>query len=68
MAVNDLFKKVPVEIPNRSGFDESHEHNFTASVGTLVPAMVDMLLPNDTISLSVGSEIQLPPMATDFYG
>lgn len=68
MAVNDIFKKVPVEIPNKSGFDESHSHVFTSKVGTLVPAMVDMLLPNDTISLGVSSEIQLPPMATDFYG
>lgn len=68
MAVNDIFKKVPVEIPNHSGFDCSHENSFTAKCGTLVPAMVDMLLPGDKVSLSVGSEIQLPPMATDFYG
>lgn len=68
MAVNDIFKKVPVEIPNHSGFDCSHENAFTALCGTLVPAMVDMLLPGDKVSLSVGSEIQLPPMATDFYG
>lgn len=68
MAVNDLFKKLPVEVPNRSGFDESHSHLFTSKVGTLVPCMTDMLLPNDTVSVDIGSEIQLPPMATDFYG
>lgn len=68
MAVNDIFKKVPIEVPNKSGFDMSHENLFTAKCGTLVPAMVDLLLPNDTVSLGVGSEIQLPPMATDFYG
>lgn len=68
MAVNDLFKKLPVEVPNRSGFDESHSHLFTAKVGTLVPCMTDMLLPNDTVSVDIGSEIQLPPMASDFYG
>lgn len=68
MAVNDLFKKVPIEVPNKSGFDESHEHFFTAKVGTLVPVMADLLLPNDTVSLGVSAEIQLPPMATDFYG
>lgn len=68
MASNDIFKKVPIEVPNKSGFDMSHENLFTAKVGTLVPCMVDMLLPNDSVSLSVGSEIQLPPMATDFYG
>lgn len=68
MAVNDLFKKVPIEVPNKSGFDESHEHFFTAKVGTLVPVMTDLLSPNDTVSLGVSAEIQLPPMATDFYG
>lgn len=68
MPVNDLFKKVPVEIPNKSGFDETHEHFFTATPGTLVPVMSDLLLPNDTVSLGVSAEIQLPPMATDFYG
>lgn len=68
MASNDIFRKVPVEIPNKSGFDEGHSHGFTAKVGSLIPCMTDMLLPNDTISLGVSSEIQLPPMATDFYG
>lgn len=68
MAVNDLFKKVPIEVPNKSGFDESHEHFFTTKVGTLTPVMTDLLLPNDTVSLGVSAEVQLPPMATDFYG
>lgn len=68
MATNDLFKKVPVEVPNKSGFDESHDHFFTATVGTLVPVATDLLSPNDTVSLGVSAEVQLPPMATDYYG
>lgn len=63
-----IFSKVPVEIPNKSGFDMSHENLLTGKVGTLIPVMVDELLPNDTISLGVSSQLQLPPMATDFYG
>lgn len=63
-----IFHKVPVEIPNKSGFDLSHENLFTAQCGTLYPVMVDTLLPNDTISLGHSSQLQLPPMATDFYG
>lgn len=63
-----VFTKVPVQIPNRSGFDLSHENLFTAPCGTLVPVMVDTLLPNDTVSLGHFSQVQLPPMATDFYG
>lgn len=63
-----IFHKVPVDIPNKSGFDMSHTNLFTAECGTLTPALVEPLLPNDTVSLDVFSQIQLPPMATDFYG
>lgn len=65
---NKIFNKVPIQVLNKSGFDMSHENFFTANCGTLVPCMVDELLPNDTISLGVASQINLPPMATDFYG
>lgn len=65
---NKIFKKVPVEIPNKSGFDLSHENMFTAKVGELVPCLVNEMLPNDSVTLDVASQIQLPPMATDFYG
>ena len=63
-----VLNKVPVQIPNKSGFDLSHENLFTAKCGTLYPVMVDTLLPNDTISLGHSSQLQLTPMATDFYG
>lgn len=68
MAINDIFRKVPIEVPNKSGFDMSNEVLSTMKVGTLVPIHHDLLLPNDTVDLSVSAEIQLPPMATDFYG
>lgn len=68
MAVNDIFKKVPIEVPNKSGHDMSNEVLSTMKVGTLVPIHTDLLLPNDTVSLGASAEIQLPPMATDFYG
>ena len=68
MAVNDIFRKVPIEVPNKSGFDMSSEVFSTMKVGTLVPIHSDLLLPNDTVDLSVSAEVQLPPMATDFYG
>lgn len=63
-----LFSKVPVEVQNVSGFDLSHENLFTAKCGTLVPAFVYDCIPNTKLSLGVSAEIQLPPMATDFYG
>lgn len=66
--LSKIFQKVPVEVQNRSGFDQSHEHLFTAKVGTLVPALCKEIIPNTTIDLGVFSQVQLPPMATDFYG
>lgn len=68
MAFRDLFQKTPVKIPNKSGFDLSHENMLTFDCGTLVPVMTDLLIPGDKVSLGSAFEIQLPPMATDFYG
>lgn len=65
---SSIFSRTPIELPNRSGFDMSHENLGTATCGTLVPVLVDELLPNDTISLGANFQVQLPPMATDFYG
>ena len=65
---SSVFSRTPIELPNRSGFDMSHENLGTQTCGTLVPVLVDELLPNDTISLGASFQVQLPPMATDFYG
>lgn len=65
---SSVFSRVPIDLPNRSGFDMSHENLGTATTGTLVPVLVDELLPNDTISLGSAFQVQLPPMASDFYG
>lgn len=65
---SSIFSRTPIELPNRSGFDMSHENLGTATCGTLVPVLVDELLPNDTISLGANFQVQLPPMASDFYG
>lgn len=65
---SSIFSRVPIEVPNRSGFDMSHENLGTATCGTLIPVLVDEILPNDTISLGSSFQVQLPPMATDFYG
>lgn len=46
----------------------SHENLGTMQCGTLVPVLVDELLPNDTISLGSSFQVQLPPMVADFYG
>lgn len=68
MATSKLFKKVPITVPNRSGFNMSHNNFFSAPVGTLIPNFIDFLIPGDEIDLSSKVHVQLPPMATDFYG
>lgn len=69
MAKSKIFSKVPIEVPNRSGFNMSHSTSFTATCGTLIPALVEPLLPNTDISLDVlNCQVQFPPFASDFYG
>lgn len=63
-----IFNRVPVKVPNRSGFDKSCERIGSAQTGTLIPVLCDEILPNTTIRLGALAQVQLPPMATDFYG
>ena len=63
-----ILKNVPVDIPNKSSHNLSHSNTLTTKVGTITPILVDTLIPNDTIDIDISGEIQLPPMATDFYG
>ena len=64
----NIFSKRPVEVPNKSAFDLSHRNCFTTKCGTITPCLVDELLPGDKVSLGAGFQVQLPPMAADFYG
>lgn len=68
MSVPSSLLRIPVEMPNRSGFNLSHSNCFTGKTGTLIPVLCHELLPNDTVSLGSQLQVQLPPMVTDFYG
>lgn len=63
-----LFSRAPIDLPSKSGHNKDHENLFTATCGTLIPAYAKPLLPNDTVSMGVDFQVQLPPMITDFYG
>nr|USL90229.1 MAG: major capsid protein [Microviridae sp.] len=65
---NKLFNNVPIDVPNRSGFDMSHDCHGTLTCGTLVPVLVDELLPQDSISLGHLTSMEYPPFATNFRG
>lgn len=66
--LSKIFTEVPVDIPNRSGFDLSFENLLTMKVGTLTPVLCEEVIPNETYSLGYLSQVQLPPMATNFFG
>lgn len=63
-----IFTTQKVDIPNRSGFDLSFENFLTMKVGTLTPVLCEEVLPNETYDLGFLGQVQLPPMATDYYG
>lgn len=63
----NLYSKTTVKVQKRSGFDKSHQNLFTASVGTLVPILVDELIPNSTVDLEAAISAQLPPLASDTF-
>lgn len=66
--LSKVFNSVPVKVPDRSGFDLSHENLFSATVGTLIPASVEEVLPGDVCSIGGSLSVELPPLATNFKG
>lgn len=66
--LSKIFTSQKIDVPNRSGFDMSHENIGTLKVGTLTPILCEEVLPNETYSIGSLMQIQLPPMATNFYG
>lgn len=66
--LSKIFTKVPIDVPNRSGFDMSFENLLTMKCGTLVPVLCEEVIPNETYNIGHVSQIQLPPAATNFFG
>lgn len=66
--LNKVFQSIPVKIPDRSGFDLSHEVLSTAKVGTVTPITHFEVIPGDTISMGSLMKVTLPPMAVPFMG
>jgi hypothetical protein len=66
--LSKVFNKVPVRVQDKSGFDMSHENLFSATVGTLIPASVEEVMPGDVVSVGSAMSVELPPLATNFKG
>ena len=66
--LNKIFQSIPVKIPDRSGFDLSHEVLTSAACGTVIPITHFEVLPGDTISMGSMMRVTLPPFAVPFMG
>lgn len=63
-----IFEEAPVLVQNKNGFDLSHLHVGSAKCGQLVPVLTKLLPPNSDFTLGINMEVNLPPLATTFYG
>lgn len=63
----NLYSTAAVQVQKKSGFDKSHQNLFTGTTGTIVPIMVDELMPNSTVDLKAAITAQLPPLASDTF-
>lgn len=64
MPAND--KRV-VRVNNRSGFDKSFRNTLTANCGTLVPILVDEVIPGTKVNLRLNLAASMPPLVSDTY-
>lgn len=58
---------VSVKVARRSGFDKSHVHQGTSTVGTITPIMIDEVIPNTKVNLRLNIGASMPPLASDTY-
>lgn len=64
---SEFYKKIRVNVPNRSGEDLSFQHLLTAKCGTLVPIFWDELMPGRKVFLKDAISASLPPLASDTF-
>lgn len=68
MKTPSFLARTPIDSPNRSGFHIPYENMFTGRTGTLYPVFVKECIPNETHSLNLMFEAELPPMVSNFFG
>lgn len=68
MKTPNFLAKAPIDVPNRSGFAMPFEYMATGRCGTLYPVLCKPFVPNETVSLELAFEAELPPMVSNFFG
>ena len=59
--------KVVREVPHKSGFDKNFRNLLTLPVGTLVPVLVDEVIPGSNVHLKALVSGSMAPLATDTF-
>ena len=67
MSKKSLSNGVLVKVENRSGFDKSFFNCLTAPVGSLIPLVKQLMIPNSSGHCRVKISAQLPPLASDAF-
>lgn len=65
---SQIFEAAPIKVQKRNGFDFSHLHVGSSYCGQLKPAMCKLLPPNTDFTLGAAIQVELPPLATSFFG
>ena len=63
-----IFESQPIRVQNVNGFDLSHLNSGTAKCGQLTPVLCRLLMQNTKFSLGCSLQVELPPLATKFFG
>lgn len=63
-----IFDSQPIKVQNLNGFDLSHMFMGTSKTGQLVPTLRKLLMPGSKISVGAAVNVELPPLATNFFG
>lgn len=60
--------KVQLKVVPKSSFPgKMHFNRGTAKVGSLVPLLIDELIPNTTVDIKQALNVSLPPLASDTF-
>lgn len=65
---SSIFDSQPIRVQNVNGFDLSHINCGTALCGTLTPVLCRLLMPRTKFDLGCSLQVELPPLATSFFG
>ena len=56
---------VIIKVPERTPFDKSHKWYGTVCTGSLVPLMVDEVIPNTKVKCRIALSVTMPPLVSD---